>query len=159
MQETGRMKIFTKILFTVIILSSLSCNKLKYSNLKSIVIYDYQLKVPAKFELIEEQGIDSKVGKLVGKGIEIQFDYGIHTSPSRDLDQDKFNVYFETFGFVERQIVVAKNTREGYTSMHIRDLDKITDLKNHVSLKMYTNNITRIEQDLVVKIFESTKLK
>jgi len=159
MQETSLIKNFSKILLAVIMLSFLSCNKLEYSNLKSIDIYDYQLKVPAKFQLIEEQGIDSYVGKLVGEGIEIQFDYGIHTSPSKNLDQDKFNIYFETFGSVERQIVVPKNPNEDFTSMHIRDLNDFSDMKSYVSLKMYTNNITRKEQDLVVKIFESTKLK
>lgn len=153
------MKIFSKVFTVIIALSFLSCNKLKYSNLKSIDIYDYQLEVPAQFELIEEQGIDSYVGKLSGEGIDIPFDFGVYTSPDKDLDQEKYDIYFETFGTVERQIVVPKDSQADFTTLHIRDLENYSELGGYVSLKMYTNNITQKEQKLVVKIFESAKLK
>ncbi len=153
------MNITLKLFWALIALSFISCNKLEYSNLKPIDIRDYQLEVPSQFQLIEQQGIDSYVGKLSGEGIEIKYDFGVYTSPAKDLDQDKFDVHFETFGAVERQIVVAKDPKEDFTTMHIRDLDNFSDLGSHVSLKMYTNNITRKQQKLVVKIFESTKLK
>lgn len=153
------MNITLKLFCALIALSFISCNKLEYSNLKTINIYDYKLEVPSQFQLIEEQGIDSYVGKLSGEGIEIQFDFGMYTSPFKDLTSDKFDIYFESFGSVERQIVVAKNPFQDITGMHIRDLDNFTDLGNHVSLKIYTNKITRKEQKLVVKILESTQLK
>lgn len=131
---------------------------LKYKDLKIIEIGDYAFHVPSHFKVKEDQGIDSYVGRLFGSGIVLIFDFGVYTNPGEGFPEDLFDVYNETFGSVERQIVVPKDPLKYSTSIHIRDLNNFSPLGNYVSLSMSTHTITKEQQDLVVKILKSAEL-
>lgn len=161
------LKIISKIVLILITLSYTNCSDdndldldldLEFTNLKTIEIGDYKLEFPSQFQLIEGLGIDSYVGKVVGSGIELTFDFGVFTNPHQNLPENRFEVINETFGSVERQIVIGLNPREDFTGIHIRDLNNFSELGNFVSLSMSTVDITQEQQDLVVQILESTVL-
>ena len=156
------MERLTKILFALMVTSLTGCNddelNLEYTNLKTIVIGDYRFEFPSQFRLIEEQGIDSFVGKVVGSGIELKFDFGVYTSPIENLPSNSYEVLNETFGSVERQIIIGLDTQENFAGIHIRDLNNFSFLGNYVSLWMGTRDISQEQQNLVIKIFESAEL-
>lgn len=45
-----------------------------------IEIGDYSFDFPADFKLVKEQGIDSYVGRIVGKSYSFEFDFGLYTA-------------------------------------------------------------------------------
>ena len=157
------MKEISKILFVLVIILMTNCSKeddpsLEYTNLKTIEIKDYKFEFPSQFQLIEEQGIDSYYGRIVGSGIELIFDYGPYTEPYQNLSNERFEIIFETFDSVERQIVIGKNPKEDFTGIHIRDLNNSVDSEHYISLQMFTNEISQEQQNLVVQIFKSAVL-
>lgn len=132
-----------QVLLVLITLSLTNCNNdensnLEYTNLKAIEIGDYKFDFPSQFQPIEEQGIDSYIGKVIGAGIELTYDFGIYTNPYENLPEGAFEVLNEIFGSVERQIVIATNPSQDFTGIHIRDLNNFSDLGNYVSLRMST---------------------
>lgn len=157
------MKSLLNILIPILLLTFSNCNSddnlnLEYTDLKTIEIGDYQLEVPNHFELKPGQGIDSYVGNVNGSGITLAFDFGVYTSPYENIDTAKFDLIFEVFDSVERQIVLGKNPQEDFTAIHIRDLNNFSELGNYVSLHMRAYELSAEQQALAINILKSTVL-
>lgn len=150
-------KVTFLIIFTLAIFQ-ISCSKdensqLKYENLKSLRIGDYEMQVPEYFNLEEGTGIDSYIGTINAKGIEIRFDYGPYNVPPNVTNPENYEVLFENSDPIEKYSVIPKDLRER-VGLHIRNLN-IMESGNYVSLNMVAENLTKEQQNLVVKIFES----
>ena len=68
-------------------------------------------------------------------------------------NSEKYEIIFETFGSIERYILVPKNSQERI-GIHIRDLNDMRH-GNYVSLNMVAENMSQEQQNLVLEIFES----
>jgi len=62
------------------------------TDLKIIEIGNYKFEIPSNFELIQDQGIDSYIGKVIDSEITMRFDFGWYTSPSINLPDNEFLV-------------------------------------------------------------------
>lgn len=111
------------------------------------------MQVPEYFVFEEGTGFDSYIGTISAKGIEIKFDYGPYTVPPDISNTDKYEVVYETSASIEKYIVIPKDSKER-VGIHIRNLN-IIESGNYVSLNMVAQNLSKEQQNLVVKIFES----
>ena len=152
------MKKVTFLIILTLTIFQISCSKdensqLKYENLKSLRIGDYEMQVPEYFVLEEGTGIDSYIGTISAKGIEIRFDYGPYNVPPNITNPENYEVIFENSDPIEKYIVIPKDLRER-VGLHIRNLN-IMESGNFVSLNMVAEDLTKEQQNLVVNIFES----
>ena len=106
------MKIFRiLILFSITFLIGCNENDETFSSESKIIeIKNYTLEVPTNFELIEEQGFDSYIGKIQGSGIIISFDYGIYTRKEENISDQYYEVRDEIFDGYSKQILIAKKS-------------------------------------------------
>ena len=151
-----KITIFLLFIFSIVHLSCTNDDddlNLQYENLKSLKIGNYEMQIPKKFVFKEGTGFDSYIGTITGYGIIIHFDYGSWTIPPQNSDPEKYAFKYETFDSIERYIVVPKNSKER-TGIHIRDLNNIQN-GNYISLNMVSENLSKEQQTLLVKIFES----
>lgn len=134
----------------------LSCSDSLSDDLKTIEIGKYKLEVPSNFRVIEGQGYDSYVGKIEESGIHISYDYGIYTSPEQDIPEEDFEVKNDTINGHSRQIVIPKNSDRNSTSVHITELNENSDDPfMAASLKMWSEGLTKRQQETVIQIFET----
>lgn len=156
------MKKITSVMLFIFVLVQFGCTKdddliVKYENLKTLEIGDYEMEIPESFIFKEGTGFDSYIGTITGDGIKINFDYGSWSLPPQNWDPEKYEFKHETFDSIERYILVPENP-ELKAGIHIRDLNNIQN-GNYVSLNMVAANLSREQQILVVKIFESVYFK
>ena len=147
------MKIFRiLILFSITFLIGCNENDETFSSESKIIeIKNYTLEVPTNFELIEEQGFDSYIGKIQGSGIIISFDYGIYTRKEENISDQYYEVRDEIFDGYFKQILIAKNPEVNNTSVHIALI--YVDVENIFSkapLKIWSENITENKQNLLI---------
>lgn len=223
--------------FTILILVFLtSCNSNSDNykkGWKTIEIGSYQFDFPSNFNLIEEQGIDSYVGKIIGDSLKFAFDFGYYSnslteSPQEYLDKgywikeaayqfmepgvtydnnnfpkihvlkikttnpndntlDKGVAYIATCKYAEkefefpiylpdeiekhrfkidtlnghfRKVIIANNPADGLTGIYIKDLGSHNEsINSSLALSMTTRDLTKKQQKLVLKIFESGRPK
>ncbi len=154
------MKIFRiLILFSITFLIGCNENDETFSSESKIIeIKNYTLEVPTNFELIEEQGFDSYIGKIQGSGIIISFDYGIYTRKEENISDQYYEVRDEIFDGYSKQILIAKNPEVNNTSVHIALIyEDVENIFSKAPLKMWSENLTENKQNLVIEIFESIK--
>jgi hypothetical protein len=191
-------------------------------NLIKIGVYEFNF--PGNFKLIEEGGIDSYVGKVVGDSIALHFDYGYYSNPLVQTVEEylaeglwkmsipvKFmkpgitydnnneprvdiigiraagikdsltfggadliancrhdSILFEypiyipkevkqhivkedSLGSYFRKTVIAKDPGIGTTGIYLRNA-------NNVALVLYTNRLTKLQQDKVINIFSTLQI-
>jgi hypothetical protein len=101
------------ILFSILFL----CNE-TYENLNTIRIGEFTFQFPNDFKLINEQGIDSYVGKVSNGKIRFQFDYGYYSDsfdPTIEeyLNEDvwKWNALGK-LSFIRSETDISKITKE-----------------------------------------------
>jgi len=128
------------------------------SDLKTIEIGKYKIETPIHFELKEEQGYDSYIGKIDGSGITISFDYGIYSRKYENISEDDFEIRNEVSNGYSKQILIARNPETDHTSLHISQIDHETNNTfTNAPLKMWSTNLSTPQQKLVIAIFESVE--
>jgi len=128
------------------------------SDLKTIEIGKYKLETPSHFELKEEQGYDSYIGKIQGSGITISFDYGIYSRKDEIISENDFELINEVSNGYSKQILIARNPEIDYTSLHISQINQeINNTFTNAPLKMWSTNLSTPQQKLVIAIFESVE--
>lgn len=121
-----------------------------------IEIGDYVFEFPSEFELIEEQGIDSYIGKLVGSEITLSFDFGWYTAPATGLSPDQYKITVDNIEGHYRQIVKSIDPEFGFARVHLYNInDALASPHGYNSLTMSASNVTFEEQELVIDIFNS----
>jgi hypothetical protein len=94
------MKLLTKILSIITFFLLVSCNSdigKEVTGLNVIEIGSYQFDFPNDFKLVKEKGTDSYVGKIIGDGLTITFDYGYYSNsfaetPNEYLDKEHWKM-------------------------------------------------------------------
>ncbi|WP_194774590.1 hypothetical protein [Pararhodonellum marinum] len=127
---------------------------MSFVNLKTINIGEYELQAPGNFKLTEQQGYDSMVGILEGSGISMSYDYGMYTSPEQNVSEEHFTVINEVEEGIRKQMLIAKNPQRDNTSIHI-SFSENPGTNNPPPLKIWSNSLTKRQQELVIKIFNS----
>lgn len=59
-----------------------------------------------------------------------------------------------------RKVVIAKNPSKGITGIYLRDLNGFdNNVNSYLALSMATSNLTKGQQDMVLKVFSTLKIK
>jgi len=150
------MKIFKSLprVFITFLLIGCSQDDLSFDNLKNIGIGAYQLQAPRNFNLIEQQGYDSMVGKIEGSGISMHFDYGMYTSQEQNVSEENYIIINDDKNGIRKQLLIAKNPQKDNTSIHI-SIKENPETNNPPPLKIWSTNLTGTQQELVIKLFNS----
>lgn len=126
------------------------------TGIDSIEIGYYKFEFNSEFTLIEEQGIDSYVGRVEAPGIQIHFDFGWYTSSLENLPTEQYMVNVDTIDGHYSQIIKAINSEVDITRIHLYKIQDSIDSPNGFnSLTMTSTNLTIESQDLVLSIYNS----
>ena len=86
----------------------------------------FSLMLPPGWQLKEMQGIDSYVGEVVGDGVRLEFDYGMHSWGLNPEDEPEFDFdYLESYediGGLRAKLLVSMNPTGGHTGVYFDDL-------------------------------------
>jgi hypothetical protein len=145
-------------LFFTFLLIGCNADDLSFDELKNLKIGEYNIQAPGNFNLIEQQGYDSKVGKIEGSGISMSFDYGMYTSPEQNIPEENYIIIDEINEGIRKQLVIAKNPQANNTSIHISFIGNSGNT-TPPSLKFWTTNLTNSQQELVIKIYNSITIE
>lgn len=132
---------------------------------KTIEVGRYIFDFPPGFELIKEKGIDSYVGKIQDDSISFSFDYGYYSNDFELLSeeyQNEFKMFFivDTVENQYRKIVYGNNPEKEITGIYLRDLESFNkSINSYLALSMETDKITKQQQEIVLKIFRTGRLK
>lgn len=119
----------------------------------------------SNFPKIEAVYVRPAVGEdsVLGKGCDYvakckyknkEFDYAIFLPDeikNYDFITDSTNEFY-------RKIVLAKNPRKGATGLYIREKKFSNDNNSYLSLSMFATNLTKQQQELVKKIYNTALL-
>ena len=154
-----------KILYKIVLLSFIiffsSCSTTDddINKPSTIEIGSYKFMFPTKFYIEESQGLDSYVGSIIGDGIEIYFDYGFYTGPSRQLSNDEFEVFEDEFEGHYRQIVKPVDSKNQITRLHVFKIsDSIGINKEYDKLTLSVKNIEKSDQEMIIEIFNNIQI-
>lgn len=91
-------------------------------------IGSYQFRVPSNFELIEERGIDSYVGKIQGDSLQLAFDFGYYSSslaktPEEFLEEENWR-WEAAYQFMESGVTYDNNNYPKIETVDIRPVSK-----------------------------------
>ena len=113
----------------------------------------FSLRVPSGWELRERQGIDSYVGEVVGDGIRLTYDYGIHSWRLNPADDPEhiYAVIHQDIGGVAAKLLISMDAPGGFTGVNLPRLDA-------PSLTIYGEDLTPAQQHTAVAIFMSIRL-
>lgn len=115
---------------------------------KTFTIGKYRIEFPNDFSHIEEQGIDSYIGRIENKELTVEFDYGAFTNNLEEYENDsEYEVKVGTLEGDLKKVAIAKNSMNGFTAIYI--LDKKTSL----ALGMHARDISSEKQSFLLDIF------
>jgi hypothetical protein len=103
---------------------------------ENIAIGNYSFTFPHDFDLNEETGIDSYVGKIKGDSIEFAFDYGRYSDSFTETTQEyldnKFWLHEAGYRFLKEGITYDINNYPKVELLHLRQAtkDDSTEFKN-----------------------------
>lgn len=129
---------------------------------KHIEIGPYIIAVPSDAVLEEGRGIDSYVGKIKGKDLDLTFDYGYYSNSfGRDREDQGVATYkVDTIQGHYRRIAIAKNPLEGVTGVYISDLSGFNaSMNSSMALSIATSQLTADEQTEVFNILSTVRPK
>ncbi len=140
-------------------------SKNQFGPWKTIEVGRYIFDFPAGFELKKGKGIDSYVGKIQDDSISFSFDYGYYSNDFELLSeeyQNEFKMFFivDTVENQYRKIVYGNNPEKEITGIYLRDLESFNkSINSYLALSMETDKITKQQQEIVLKIFRTGRLK
>ncbi|WP_299051790.1 T9SS type A sorting domain-containing protein [uncultured Polaribacter sp.] len=117
---------------------------------KTFEIGKYKIEFPNDFSLIEEQGIDSYIGRIENKELIVEFDYGAFTNNLEEYENNpEYEVKVNTLEGDSRKIALAKNSLNGFTAIYILDEN------SSIALGMFSRDISPEKQSFLLDIFEN----
>jgi len=135
---------------------------LPYLFMKEGITYD-QTNMP-KVNILEIRSATSK-DSIIGHGCDyvakcehdnLEFDYAIYIPENIK----KMNFYIDTVDNQYRKIVWAKDSYKGLTGIYIKDINGFnSSINNYLALSMATNNLSKEQQDVVLKILKTARRK
>jgi hypothetical protein len=111
----------------------------------------FSLFAPSGWEFHQLQGIDSYVGEFVGDGIVLNFDFGRYSNPLNEAQEPAYAVVHESIGGSDAKIVSPKRPGHGVTGIYFPKVSSSN------KLCLYGQNLTSMQQELVLKIFETIR--
>jgi len=124
-----------------------------------IEIGNYLFQFPLGFSLVPGQGIDSYVGQINGAGISLSFDYGAFTGPASNLPAAEYVVTEDEIDGHFRQIVKPVDSQNDFTKIYIYNIDsKLEDPWFYSRLTVSVKNITLVEQEMIIEIFNNVEI-
>jgi len=100
---------------------------------KTITIGEYAFDFPNDFHQIEEEGIDSYVGKIKGDGIGFGFDYGYYSNRLVETEQEyidkKYWLQNAEYQFMKTGISYDNNNRPKTELINVRQATNSDDVK------------------------------
>ena len=154
-------KIYKNIILLSFIILFTSCSTTVdgINKPSTVEIGSYKFMFPTKFYIEECQGLDSYVGSIIGDGIEVYFDYGMYTSPSRQLSNDEFEAFEDEFEGHYRQIIKPVDSKNQVTRLHIfRIADSIDNRYEFNKLTLSTKNIEKSDQEIIIETFKNIQI-
>ena len=86
----------------------------------------FSLMLPPGWQLKEIDGIDSYVGEVVGDGVRLKFDYGMHSWDLDPEDEPEFDFeYLESYehiGGLPAKLLISNDPTGGHTGVYFDDL-------------------------------------
>lgn len=114
----------------------------------------FSLRIPPGWRVRETQGIDSYVGQVLGDGVRLGFDYGLHSwglNPADDPEHD-YAVIYEDIGGVQGKLLISVDASGGgSTGVYFARLDGPMEqvLRDGVRVSLdYGGNLNLIGHDL-----------
>lgn len=110
----------------------------------------FSLNAPKGWELHQDRGIDSYVGKFVGDDVTLHFDYGHYSNPLDEAAAPKYSISYERVGGRKAKIVSPRG-QEGLTAIYfpkVNDSDKLC---------VWANNLTEGQRNLVLRILRTIR--
>ncbi|MGA3325835.1 MAG: hypothetical protein ABSF45_15285 [Terriglobia bacterium] len=112
----------------------------------------FSLFAPLGWEFHQRQGIDSYVGKFVGEGVVLNFDFGGYSSGYlKKATKPAYVIGHESIGGFRAKIVSPRTPGHGLTGIYFRR----TFGSNELCL--YGEDLTSVQQELVLRIFETIR--
>ena len=112
----------------------------------------FSLRIPPGWRVVQNQGIDSYVGEVLGDGIRLRFDYGGFSwslNPADDPEH-QYAVIYEDIGGIEGKLLIPVDASEGSTGVYFARLDG-------PSLNLIGHDLTPEQQRTAVAIFRSVR--
>lgn len=109
----------------------------------------FSILAPKGWEFHKLLGIDSYVGEFAGDGIVLTFDFGVYNSSFDEAKKPKYSIVHEKVDGHPAKIVSPREPGQGVTGIHIKGLG------NSNTLRLWAQDLTNIQQELVLKIFRS----
>ena len=151
--KRGKMKEKTILLLSISILFNIGC---AIQNRKKIINrWMFTIEVPVNWKYKFALGIDSDVGRIVGKGVDLTYDYsemGYANSLNPD-EIEKYEIFIDTIGRYVRKIIHPKEGKRGMTGVYIWDLNSNFDF--NISGK----NLSRKNQIKAIESFKTIEIK
>ena len=130
----------------------------------------FSLRIPPGWRVRETQGIDSYVGQVLGDGVRLGFDYGLHSwrlNPADDPEHD-YAVIYEDIGGVQGKLLISVDASgggatgvyfsrlDGPMEQVVRDGVRVSfDYGSHLNL--IGHDLTPEQQRTAVAIFRSIR--
>lgn len=135
--------LFTLLLFSI----TLNAQEKQW---KIFEIGKYKIEFPIDFNFIEEQGIDSYIGRIENQELVVSFDYGAFTNNLEEYENNsEYDVKINTLDGDLRKIAFVKNATRGFTALYLLDEN------SSIALGMYTRDISTENQLFLLDIFEN----
>ena len=113
----------------------------------------FHLRLPPGWQVVQTQGIDSYVGEVLGNGMRLKFDYGLHSWSLNPEDDPKheYVLLHEDTGEVERKLLIPKGGSGGFTGVYFAQLDGPN------RLNLIGQDLTPEHQHIAIAIFRSVR--
>ena len=160
----GTMK-FQKLLILplfipILLLTGCTADEEKDLEDQIITIGKYSFVFPPGFKLIEEEGIDSQVGRITNGKMDFHYDYGYYEIAFGDLPADKYEVTEEEFDSLTIFITRSLDHPNGYTILQTYKNAVYEEDPLEISkLTLYASGLTLEEQEVAVSVFRSVTIE
>jgi hypothetical protein len=160
----GNMKIQKLLIFSLFIpilfLSGCTANDEADLENQIITLGKYSFVFPPGYKHIEEEGIDSQVGRITNGKMDFHYDYGYYEIAFGDLPADKYEVTEEEFDSLPIIITRSLDHPNGYTILQTYKNAVYEEDPLEISkLTLYASGLTLEEQEVAVSVFRSVTIE
>lgn len=111
----------------------------------------FSILAPSGWEFHQLQGVDSYVGEFVGDDIVLRFDFGGDSNPLNEEKKPAYGIIHKLIDGRRAKIVSPKTPGHGVTGVYF------CNVGDSNALTLFGNDLTSMQQKLVLEIFESLR--
>lgn len=128
------------------------------SDWHSVDVGPFSVLLPPEWSYEEASGIDSFVGRFVGNGVRVEFDYGSFSDPL-PYEGPAYTVQMETIGGYATKVVRSHSADGGMVGVHFPDLGPLVaaGARHPLRLTVSAQNVSSSEQFVVLQILRSVR--